>query len=267
LLLSFYFSNFFFKLFLASVHLIISLYIGTLRKFLSRHPQLAVCKNELHFFNRLENFQKGYGWYIDKMPTSSYNQITIEKSSKYYVSPVAAEEIQKMNELIKLILIVRDPTIRLMSNYVHLVDWGKEVLNFTEAVFENYCKVNILYDPVQLGMYAKHLRVWYTLFPKDNIHIVDGYKFAHNNPAEELRKIELFLHLKPFFKREHFMFDEHKGFFCLNVSGMPECMPKGKGRQHPYVSPDQLQCIRQFYKPYNEDFFKLTGIHFDWNQI
>lgn len=54
------------------------------------------------------------------MPLSFPNQITMEKSPKYFVSKAAPVRIREMNPLTKLVLILRDPVVRAISDYVHI---------------------------------------------------------------------------------------------------------------------------------------------------
>lgn len=51
------------------------------------HPQIQKAAGEVHFFDRDENFEKGFEWYRKKMPYSFKGQVTIEKSPSYFVTP------------------------------------------------------------------------------------------------------------------------------------------------------------------------------------
>ena len=53
------------------------------------------------------------------MRYSTPGQITMEKTPNYFENPNGAERIYKFNTSIKLILIVRDPTKKVVSEYVH----------------------------------------------------------------------------------------------------------------------------------------------------
>lgn len=52
------------------------------------------------------------------MPLVSKGQLTIEKSPNYFISRATPQRIYKMNKDIKLILAVREPVERSISDYV-----------------------------------------------------------------------------------------------------------------------------------------------------
>ncbi|XP_067632709.1 uncharacterized protein Hs3st-A [Eurosta solidaginis] len=84
------------------------------------HPRIQKAGGEVHFFDRDENYMKGLEWYRKKMPHSFRGQITIEKSPSYFVSPEVPERVRAMNASIKLLLIVREPVTRAISDYTQL---------------------------------------------------------------------------------------------------------------------------------------------------
>ena len=75
---------------------------------------------EVHFFDRDDNYGKGLDWYRDHMPETSEDQISIEKSPSYFVTPEVPERIHGMNSSIKLLLIVREPVTRVISDYTQI---------------------------------------------------------------------------------------------------------------------------------------------------
>ncbi|KAF6206961.1 hypothetical protein GE061_018198 [Apolygus lucorum] len=84
------------------------------------HPGIQKAAGEVHFFDRDDNYDKGLDWYRKKMPHSFKGQITIEKSPSYFVTPEVPERIRAMNASVKLLLIVREPVTRAISDYTQL---------------------------------------------------------------------------------------------------------------------------------------------------
>lgn len=84
------------------------------------HTQIQKAAGEVHFFDRDENYSRGLDWYRKKMPYSFRGQITIEKSPSYFVTPEVPERVRAMNASIKLMMIVRDPVTRAISDYTQL---------------------------------------------------------------------------------------------------------------------------------------------------
>ncbi|KOB67062.1 putative Heparan sulfate glucosamine 3-O-sulfotransferase 5, partial [Operophtera brumata] len=84
------------------------------------HPMVQKASGEVHFFDRDENYSLGLEWYRSKMPLSFKGQITIEKSPSYFVTPEVPERVRAMNSSVRLLLIVREPVTRAISDYTQL---------------------------------------------------------------------------------------------------------------------------------------------------
>ena len=114
------------------------------------------------------------------------------------------------------------------------------------------------------GCYDVHYQKWIKHFEKDQIHIIDGDRFI-KDPFTQMKQTETFLGLKPYFRKENFVFDEHKGFFCKRFEdGRKECMKEGKGRKHPVIHKNTLNKFRDFYRPHNSRFMQMTNRTFRW---
>ena len=122
------------------------------------------------------------------------------------------------------------------------------------------------YHSVMNSRYVENLRRYLALFPREQLHIVDGDALVRN-PFPELVKIETFLGLEHKIRSEHIIFNEHKHFFCIKPrpgSGFTPCLGKGKGREHPEVSEENLAKLREYFRPHNEEFFQESGMRFNW---
>ena len=83
------------------------------------------------------------------------------------------------------------------------------------------------------------------------------------HPWQEVAKVEKFLGLPNLQgKREQFVFNETKHFYCLKETG---CLAKSKGRAHPYVSKKLEAMLRKFYAPFNQALYRLIGHDFGWS--
>lgn len=51
------------------------------------HPRIQKAAGEVHFFDRDDNYNMGLEWYRQKMPYSFADQVTVEKSPSYFVTP------------------------------------------------------------------------------------------------------------------------------------------------------------------------------------
>ena len=126
-------------------------------------------------------------------------------------------------------------------------------------------QVNTFFRPVQEGVYGHYLRRWLEYFPLEQIHIVDGEKLV-TDPVFELRRIEGFLGLKSYFSEKHLKFVPSKGYFCRVLGERVKCINPFKGHTRPAEKQTVLRKLKDYYKPYNLDFFNLTKTFFNWGQ-
>jgi hypothetical protein len=91
-----------------------------LLEMLNLHPNIAMVPVEVHFFDKFDNYQRGLDWYRSQMPLSTDAQLTVEKSPSYYVTPEVPERVYAMNPHVQLVLIVRDPVTRLLSDFAQI---------------------------------------------------------------------------------------------------------------------------------------------------
>lgn len=240
---------------------------GTLRRFLASHPNIVVPSTEETWF--YDNFyKKGESWHLSLMPTSSPDQITIENSPGYFHHHTAMSRIIKDNPHGLFIVILRDPIDRAISHYLHQLLKPPLNLNQTALGFEASAirdgKVNSRWHLIDYGIYSKVLKLWLKKIPLKRFYIIDGTSFA-KNPLPSLQGIEEFLGIPPYFDESKLMYNKTKGFYCLRkTEGKPDCMPKTKGRDHPQLNLLVMDKLKAFYKPFNEELYKILGRRFNW---
>ena len=182
----------------------------------------------------------------------------------------APKRIHDFNSTIKLIVIIRDPVIRAVSQLTHKMD--KKKIKFDPSQYENGSKLfeekfldeegniktRIKDQLVSRGRYVESFKRWFKYFPKELIVVLNVVNFILN-PYEEIKKMETFLGLKPLFQKEHFVYVKDKGFFCLRRdlnSKEIDCMDKNKGRL-PFIPESLLNKLRDYYSSYNIELFEL----------
>ncbi|XP_070537031.1 heparan sulfate glucosamine 3-O-sulfotransferase 1-like [Ptychodera flava] len=253
---------------------------GALRFFMNSHPQVMFGVDvEAHYFDR--NYDKNIEWYIQKMPYTTQDQISTEKTPFYFVSADVPRRIfEDISPDVKIIMVMCDPVNRAISDFVQV----SEVLKSSDmkriaivspmyrlkATFEdNVIKpdgtINVHTPLIDVGLYIKHIRRWLEYFSLRQILVIDGEELK-KEPYMELKKIENFLNLSPHFTKDHFYFDTEKGFFCLRLP-MRECLPEGKGRHHPKINETVLLKLRKFFKPYDQELEFLLNRTFLWSKV
>ena len=243
---------------------------------LKTHPDIFAALGEVHFFDRDENFKKGMQWYIEQMPCTKKGQITIEKSPSYFTTDNVSMRIKMLSSHTKLILIVRNPIDRAISDFTQLNSRPhSDGIASSGSAFEHLAfnsvtgAVNKDYNAIAHSLYDVFFQQWLKHFNLDQIHVVNG-DILINNPVQELQMAEKFLRVGKFFQEDMFYFNKTKGFYCwkkANKKGdeLPYCLGDGKGRQHPNISDAAIAKLKKIFQPHNERFYSLAHRNFDWD--
>ncbi|KAB0393424.1 hypothetical protein E2I00_009786 [Balaenoptera physalus] len=203
------------------------------------------------------------------MPRTLEGQITMEKTPSYFVTREAPARISAMSKDTKLLVVVRDPVTRAVSDYTQTLSKRPDIPSFESLAFRNRTAglVDRAWSAIQIGLYAEHLERWLRHFPARQLLFVSGERLVRD-PAGELGRVQDFLGLKRIISDKHFYFNQTKGFPCLKKaegSGRPHCLGKTKGRPHPEIDGQVLRRLRDFYRPFNRKFYQMTGHDFGWD--
>ncbi|KAL2076377.1 hypothetical protein ACEWY4_028026 [Coilia grayii] len=210
----------------------------------------------------------------------------MEKTPSYFVTREAPRRVHAMNRHTRLIVVVRDPVTRAVSDYAQTLSKTPGLPSFQALAFKNtttssssssssssstptlpWGLVDTSWSAVRIGVYAKHLEAWLRYFPLRRFLFVSGERLV-SDPAGEMGRVQDFLGLKRVVGAKHFYFNQTKGFPCLKKpegSSRPRCLGKSKGRTHPPIPQGALQRLREFYRPFNLKFYQMTGQDFGWD--
>ncbi|XP_033640365.1 heparan sulfate glucosamine 3-O-sulfotransferase 1-like [Asterias rubens] len=266
----------------------------TLKNFVSYHPDIAFTPKELKFFTSSTEFKKGLEYYRSQMTYSTPEQISMEKTPAYYHYPKTPSLISKTLPNVKLILIMRDPIERAVSDFVHLQvtiakkcpyllssnATGMELLDlingctknsgyfmadtFEKSIINSDGEIRSSNQLIAKGVYVRDIRRYLKYFKKEQILALDGEAFI-NDPYPTVKKVESFLGIRDYFTREYFYFDVQKGFFCLTEPIPNNCMSASKGRPHPEIQDAVLEKLKDYYRPYNKALALLMGVDLQWS--
>ena len=99
---------------------------------LKRHPQVFLAEpKEQHFFSL--RWQLGVDWYCKQFASAAESQICGEITPYYLFHPEAPARIQSLLPNVKLIVLLRDPVERALSQYFHSRRLGLDHLDLEEA--------------------------------------------------------------------------------------------------------------------------------------
>ena len=248
---------------------------GALRMFLSAHPDIdnAPVKGTnsmMYAVNYFDlHYEEGLRWYIKQMPCSASDRMIIDHSPQYFRRDTQ-KRIYRFNSNVKLILIVREPISRTVSQYLQMKDANKSTVD--TADIDSFLKdktgegLAVNSNAIITSTYYIHFRKWLDVFRLDQIYVMDGTEFI-KNPLRQLQELETFLEVKPYFNSEIVYLNETRGFYCVKMDNKKDgfvCGSPGKGREHPKLQESTLNLLKEYFEPYNEKFFESIGKRFNW---
>ena len=224
---------------------------------------------EVHFFDL--SFDRGVAWYRGHFPTRAYLQfisslwgergLTGEGTPYYLYHPRAHKRIADVLPDVKLIAILRDPVTRLISHYHHERRLGLEPLSLQDALASEDERLvgeeeRILAQPTYRsvshqhhsyrarGRYAEQLDRWLSVFPSDQILLVEADRFF-KSPSTEFDRVLRFLGLPP---QRRTKFRPHNAL------------------RYPPAERQLLGELNEYYRPYNERLYELVGEDYGWGK-
>lgn len=236
---------------------------------LNLHPQIVAARGEVHFFDSQDRFEKqGIEWYISRMPLCSESELIIEKTPSYFVTPDVPQKIAtSLPQTLKLVLIVRHPVLRTVSDYTQLdvkkISRKKVRPSFENVVFTASGEVRNATRVISDSLYDIHYKKWLQYFDSHQILVVDGDELI-KNPLNELLKVESYLNVKSYFSNDKFYYDDKKGFYCWTTGNgsSTKCLGSAKGRNHLDLSEDTNQKLKSYFKPHMLEFCKMANLNF-----
>ena len=240
---------------------------GTLNSFLHLHPSIANRSDATLYFD--EHYDEDLEWYRQQMLPSKEGQVVMDGAVGYINREETLDKLKQYNSSVKLLVILREPVERTLSWYGEYLSLGraknKTLLEFEDIVLKpGGEELNTASVPIKTGRFSESLARCYDRFPKQQIHIIDGDKFAED-PYVELKKVETFLKIDNFYTKDMFIFDKDKGFYCPVLSdGVVKCKDARKGRKHIEISTDLREKMKIYFKPWNQKLRQITGIKFLW---
>lgn len=253
-----------------------------LNNYLIKHPKIiGGYKKEIGFFNHDKKYAKGISWYHEqhvRPPFYKSNKIYLDSTPGYLANKHAAKRISNYNSNSKIIILLRDPVYRAFSawnmykqfselkqdNKDSLIKYFVDEMNqekfrnlinkkpffsfnqFIEKELDSKNKLLNSYPNIlKMGLYADHLKLYYKLFGNENILIFESEYFKNNR-----------------LKVVNFILDD-LGLNHLNIESQKLKLIHSRDYETK-INPETEKRLRNFYKPYNEELFKLINKKFDW---
>ncbi|XP_038048761.1 heparan sulfate glucosamine 3-O-sulfotransferase 5-like [Patiria miniata] len=246
--------------------------------YLVQHPQIArALLEEIHYFSI--DYERGIDYYRSRMGFSSRNMLQFEKSPSYFIfQNVPKRMLKDLPPNVKFVVCVRDPVERTISDFRHEYELklnrnpsmargetpATQAKHFVERIFSRYGEVDMSKGLTRESVYSMHFKRWLQSFPRDRFYIL-SHERVDKDLYGELKNLEKFLGLESFYKRSMFYYDEKRQAPCMR-SGCPHpstpgFLPKAD------LGPDVIQQLRDFFRPYNQEFAQLTQMNFSWTNL
>lgn len=233
--------------------------------YLSEHPCIKRSSHDhLGFFD--DNFHLGLQFYRSFFSTifekkyvesKKRKRLTYDVTSTYIYDPIAADHIFNVLSHVKIIAILRNPVDRAYSEYSENENSLKTGITFEDAIKKeiemlerertennDYTASTMQKSFLAKGFYAAQLKVWFKLFPKENILILFTEDFA-NDPNYVFNTIFKFLNL------ESFSIDN------------PKRLQKGIYSE---LNSDTRAKLVEFYKLRNLQLYDMIGRNLGWEK-
>jgi len=268
----------FFKIYPNSIHVLPDFIIfaegkcGTtsLYEAIVAHPNVhRALQKEIYFFDA--EFQRGVSWYKRHFPfvwkkylstkIQGKKFLTGEATQRYCAHPYAHERAYELIPKVKLIALLRNPIDKAFSAYHHQQRNGREKLSFEDGLKEeesriggemekmekdeNYYSANFFrYSYLTRGIYINGLKKWMNKFPRTQFFFQESESFF-KNPSYTLNQIYEFLNLPKFQAKQY---------------------PHYNTSKYSPMKPETRKLLIEYFKPYNEELYKLIGKSFDWDK-
>lgn len=138
-----------------------------LHHMLGAHPEVVVPSvKEVNFFS--DRFDHGYQWYERQFPDDPSARAAGEVSPSYFHHPCAPARVRGYNPDMKILVTLREPIERAISNHRHEVRLGH--VDGRDLSFEAGLANNPMY--VEQSLYAKHIGHWLKFFDRDRLLVI-----------------------------------------------------------------------------------------------
>jgi hypothetical protein len=159
----------------------------TLQRLLEQHPGAFLpAAKELHYFTL--HFAEGEAWYRAHFAGAAPDQLCGEITPYYVFHPQAPERVQALLPQARLIVLLRDPVERALSQYFHTQRLGLETLSLESALAAEANRLlgadDVLTKPegrhrshqehsyLSRSRYEEQLPRWQALFPCDQLLVL-----------------------------------------------------------------------------------------------
>ena len=229
----------------------------SLFEYLTCHPQIIPpLWKEIHFFD--QHFERGKEWYLAQFPPipQSTGFITGEASPWYLYGFDTVERVAQFFPNIKLIVLLRNPANRALSQYHMHVRQGTEKRTMREAISSEMDILSKITDPTTVGkeywstergyllfgLYIYYLEKWMSCFPKRQLLILNAENL-YRNSEDTMNQIYHFLDISDYTLEKY---EQH------NIG------------TYDVIDADVYSAIVDFFQPHNQKLEASLDTSLNW---
>ena len=224
----------------------------SLYTYLAQHPQiLTPIKKEMDFFSW--HFDRGIDWYLAHFPPMPPGEhfLTGEASPSYFDSREAPERLYSLFPEAKLIVLLRNPVDRAISQFYRLTDLNWEARSLDRVISDEIERLNqnpeyiIGEEPgnyLARGRYIEFIKNWLTFFPREQLLILKSEDF-YAGAATTVKQVLEFLDLPEY--------------------QLSEYQNANPGSYQP-VNESVRDWLRDYFRPYNQQLEEYLSTNFNW---
>jgi Sulfotransferase domain len=146
---------------------------------LATHPDVFMPRQELHFFDKRHNFERGIGWYESQFDGADGQTSIGEKTPDYLTVdckeglegnfPGAHHRMHRYYPDAKLIVVLRNPVARAISQINHIIRSGRisPLLSADSLLFGDKQHVIDGHNVILKGFYLDQIRAFLELYRRD----------------------------------------------------------------------------------------------------
>ncbi|MEG3839904.1 tetratricopeptide repeat protein [Microcoleus sp. herbarium14] len=224
----------------------------SLYTYLAQHPQiLTPIKKEMDFFSW--HFHRGIDWYLAHFPPMlpGTQFLTGEASPSYFDCREAPERLYSAFPEVKLIVLLRNPVDRAISQFYRLTDLNWEVRSLDRAISDEIERLaqNPAYiigeEPgnyLARGRYIEFIKNWLAFFPKEQLLVLKSEDF-YAGAATTVKQVLEFLDLPEY--------------------QLPEYQNANPGSYQP-IGDGVRDWLKDYFTAYNQELEEYLGRRFNW---
>lgn len=234
----------------------------SLHDYINQHPAVVEShRKEVQYFSRY--FYKSWDWYRAHFPLRRRleGKICGEGSPYYIFHPYAAERIHSTLPQARIIMLLREPITRSISQYYHEVAKRRETLPLEEAIAaedertkgELERMVTPRYLPfrhehfsyVAKSAYADQVERYLRVFPRSQVMVIQSERFFRET-ADVVREVFDFLGVDSTFVP-------------------PDLQPANvSSRKKEALEPETMRRLEHYFSEQNERLYNVIGERYDW---